>query len=369
MVGAVCRGVLAALLTGMLLLILSASALDTNYLLPGGDVKVSRAILKGSDKFCALTFDDGPDAQYTLEVAEVLREYGVSATFFVVGYKVERYPDQVVALAASGHEIANHSYNHPDFTKLSATEQKRQLTRTTAALENLGITPRWFRPPNGSFNKAAVKTCKGCGLSPVLWSVDPRDWSKPGAAKITSRVLNDTGNGAVILLHSTNSQTVDALPGIIEGLQKRGYRFLTMTQWAAAAAGTAIPPLKPLKFEDNKPALDHPQLPTVRPPMGEFPEETALRIEAQPEGALIEIRPEFEVPLLSGDHPDVHDTAGLAQSGISHTRPPDLQRPEEVAAAVIPSPAQVFEVYSNFGAPGEIRAVLKELEGRKLRRQ
>jgi peptidoglycan/xylan/chitin deacetylase (PgdA/CDA1 family) len=220
----------------MLLLSAKSAQLNTAYLLPGGTTKVDRQAIAAS-KFCALTFDDGPDATYTPQVARILERYGVSATFFVVGSRVASRPDDVRALAAAGHEIANHSWSHPDFTTLSYAGQQSELRRCQQQLDKLGVKARWFRPPYGAFNRGVVKCVAGEGLRPVLWSVDPQDWMSPGAGKIESRVLAGSGNGAVILLHSTNAQTVEALPRIIERLRERGFTFLTMTQWEQAATG------------------------------------------------------------------------------------------------------------------------------------
>jgi peptidoglycan/xylan/chitin deacetylase (PgdA/CDA1 family) len=203
-------------------------------------VKLDRkAIAKA--KFCALTFDDGPDGVYTPQVAAVLKQYGVPATFFCVGTRVKARPETVRALAAAGHEIGNHSWSHADFTKLSAADCKSQIERCQKQLAACGVKARWFRPPYGAFDRSVVRQIKDSGLRPVLWSVDPQDWAKPGADRIATRVLNGSGNGAVILLHSTNAQTVEALPRIIEKLRARGFTFVTMSQWELAATGHGLP--------------------------------------------------------------------------------------------------------------------------------
>ena len=235
-------GALALLLSTLCILSAKSAGLNTAYLLPGSATKVDRAAL-AQTRFCALTFDDGPDGPYTRKTAEILARYNVPATFFVVGSKVAGRPDDVRALAAAGHEIANHSWSHPDFTTLSRAGQQTEIRRCQQQLEKLGLTPRWFRPPYGAFNRGVTKCVQGEGLQSVLWTVDPQDWRQPGADVIERRVLDGSVNGAVILLHSTNAQTVAALPRIIERLQGRGYTFLTMSQWEAAAAGRSVPQL------------------------------------------------------------------------------------------------------------------------------
>ncbi|MDQ3024272.1 MAG: polysaccharide deacetylase family protein [bacterium] len=259
-------GALALLLSLQLLAAAASAQLNYAYLLPGGTTRIDRKAVAAS-KFCALTFDDGPDAVYTPKVAAILKRYGVTATFFVVGQRVAGRPDDVRSLVAAGHEIANHSWSHADFTQLSTAGREREIERCQQQLEGLGIKPRWFRPPYGAFNSSVLKCVKGAGLKPVLWSVDPQDWMLPGSAKITSRVLEGSGNGAVILLHSTNAQTVEALPQIIERLQKRGFTFLTMSQWEQAAMGKQVPVSsngEPPSFREVTPGVvlpDPPQLP------------------------------------------------------------------------------------------------------------
>jgi len=214
------------------------------WLVPSGQIHVDPAVLNDNQpKFCALTFDDGPDNQYTLAVMEVLDHYGIYGTFFVVGERIASHLDQIETLARHGHEIANHSYSHPDFTRLSASEQRKQLEQTNKAVEPLGIQMRWFRPPYGSFNQQTIKTASELGMETVLWTVDPRDWAQPGVQTIKARTLRNTIPGAVILLHSTNAQTAAALPEIIEALLGQGYEFLTMSQWRKAVSGEVM--LKP----------------------------------------------------------------------------------------------------------------------------
>lgn len=226
------------LLALLLLTATSASKLNQSWLVPGERVHIDNAILKSATgKICALTFDDGPDKKYTSQICEILDQYQVKATFFIIGQNVQAHPAVLQQLINSGHEIGNHSYSHPDFTRLSASALRKQLEQTNTALAKYSATPRWFRPPYGAFNSTSIKAAAALGMNTVLWSVDTRDWTTPGAERIKERVLAGVIPGAVVLLHSTNAQTVAALPAIIEGLQDKGYTLVTMSQWQAVLSG------------------------------------------------------------------------------------------------------------------------------------
>jgi peptidoglycan-N-acetylglucosamine deacetylase len=215
-------------------------------MLPSGKVKVKAGLsAKDAPKFCALTFDDGPNGNYMPQVQRILDDQGVKATFFLIGKLVPSNAKQLKALAASGHELANHSYSHPQMQRLSEAQQRQQIAKCQAAIEKLGLSAAWFRPPYGMYNRSTVHAATSQGLETVLWSVDPRDWAKPGVERIRNRVLRGAGNGAVILMHCTNAQTVAALPGIIKHLREQGYHFLTLSEWRVAATTGALPKPKP----------------------------------------------------------------------------------------------------------------------------
>lgn len=170
-----------------------------------------------------LTFDDGPSA-YTDQVLNILSRYNVRATFYLIGRDVKRYPGTVQRIVNEGHRVANHSFSHPNLANLSRAGVVQELQNTQDAIRSVsGVTPTAFRPPYGSVNHTVREVASSMGLSIDLWSVDPLDWTQPGAGVITQRVLSQDGPGAVILLHSIYKQTADALPGIIEGIRAQGY--------------------------------------------------------------------------------------------------------------------------------------------------
>jgi peptidoglycan/xylan/chitin deacetylase (PgdA/CDA1 family) len=182
----------------------------------------------------ALTFDDGPSPGYTSAILDILAHYQVPATFYVLGVWVQRYPDLARAEVAAGHAIGDHSWGHPDLTRLSAGQVTGQLADTRAIIQQvMGVQTSIFRPPYGAYNRQILTIASGLGLSTILWNVDPRDWSRPGTGAIINNILGNTRNGSIILLHDgggNRSQTVDALSTIIERLRARGFVFVSIPQ-------------------------------------------------------------------------------------------------------------------------------------------
>ena len=184
----------------------------------------------------ALTFDDGPDGKYTPMVLDILAQYGVTATFFVVGTQAELYPDVLARIRDEGHEIGSHGYAHADMGKMKAAAAAEDLRRADEAIqEAAGIVPTLFRPPYGSVSKELKAVLEEAGKTLVRWNIDPRDWDGAPAEEIVSHVLEHAKDGAVILLHSFGgknsdlSGTIEALPAIIEGLLAQGYELVTVS--------------------------------------------------------------------------------------------------------------------------------------------
>lgn len=179
----------------------------------------------------ALTFDDGPLPPYTGQVLDVLERYGVPATFFCVGLNAAGFPDEIARMREQGHGIGNHTWSHPFLPELSRPQLVEQIQRTGAAIADASgaVDPALFRPPYGSRTPEVTAWLGQLPSTVVLWDVEPFDWAMPGADTIARIVLDNTRPGSVILLHDgggDRSQTVAALPAIIEGLQARGYRFV-----------------------------------------------------------------------------------------------------------------------------------------------
>lgn len=171
----------------------------------------------------ALTFDDGPDPDYTPRILKTLAAYRVKATFFFIGWRVQKYPDLARQVASAGHEIGNHSFSHSRLTTLSLDEIRREISGTQDAIKAATrVTPQWFRPPYGSYNEDVRRLAKEEGTIMVLWTLSPEDWRTPGEASIVKRVTSAAKDGAVVLLH-VRDQTSRALPALIEELAALGY--------------------------------------------------------------------------------------------------------------------------------------------------
>jgi peptidoglycan/xylan/chitin deacetylase (PgdA/CDA1 family) len=185
----------------------------------------------------ALTFDDGPLPPYTGEILRVLERYEVPATFFCIGLNALAHPDEVRRIHEQGHSLGNHTWSHPFLPELSRPQLTEQLDRTTEQLAAAGGAgpPRFFRPPYGSRTPAVLGWLREFDTTTVLWDVAPDDWAMPGAQTISDRVVAETTDGSIILLHDgggDRSQTVAALPLIIESLLERGFRFVRVDDLA-----------------------------------------------------------------------------------------------------------------------------------------
>lgn len=180
----------------------------------------------------ALTFDDSPNPPYTSQILALLQQYGVKATFFVIGSEAAAYPDLVKQENQQGNVVGNHTWTHPDLVNLTPAEVRAQLlSASTEIAADTSVSPTVFRPPYGNFNSTVQSITASLGLSTILWSVDPKDWSRPGTDAIIKNVLDATHNGSIILMHDgggDRSETVAALPTIIATLAQRGFQFVTI---------------------------------------------------------------------------------------------------------------------------------------------
>lgn len=188
----------------------------------------------GADKRqVALTFDDGP-SRYTAEVLRILDEYKAKATFFVIGGPSDAHASLIQEQVARGHVVANHTVTHAELATLSRRDQASEIDRQTAAIELFGAPrPRLMRPPYNSWNETTLEILDRRGMMMVLWDVETDDWRRPGADAIVDRTLSGVQPGSIVLFHDgggDRSQTVEALPRIIEALQADGYELVTVPQ-------------------------------------------------------------------------------------------------------------------------------------------
>jgi peptidoglycan/xylan/chitin deacetylase (PgdA/CDA1 family) len=195
--------------------------------LPAGEPQY---YVDGGPKTIALTIDDGPDPRYTPELLKILAKYGVSATFCMVGENAVAHPGVVREVIGHGHQVANHTWSHPDdLGRLSPEDLRQEIEQGGRAIEDAcGRLPVFFRAPAGTFTAEALTICGRLGLAPLHWSVDPRDWANPGTEQIVDTVVRNTRSGSIILNHDgggDRSQTVAALRTYLPRLIDAGYRF------------------------------------------------------------------------------------------------------------------------------------------------
>jgi len=214
----------AVLLAGLI------AARGTAEVRASGPTNASRhAAALAATKYVYLTFDDGPAPVYTRQVLDVLRAFGVRATFFELGSNVSRYPGLTARVHRRGHSVQNHTWSHPDLRYVSWTRFRHEVLATDRQIRaRAGYTPRCLRPPYGAVNDLVYERAARLGKKIRLWTVDSRDWSRPGVSAIVHRVLDNVVGGSVVLFHDgggDRSQTVAALPTILRALKARGYHF------------------------------------------------------------------------------------------------------------------------------------------------
>jgi peptidoglycan/xylan/chitin deacetylase (PgdA/CDA1 family) len=187
--------------------------------------------LDDGPKAIALTIDDGPNPVYTPQVLQLLAKYQVTATFSMIGTEVGAYPGVVRDVAAAGHVIANHTWTHIDLSHLKAAAVADQMNRTTDAIHTVtGKAPTLFRAPYGAWSSTILQECATTGMAPLDWSVDPRDWARPGVSSIVRNIMRNTRTGSIILEHDgggNRSETVAALKIVLPRLLAAGYQFRT----------------------------------------------------------------------------------------------------------------------------------------------
>lgn len=187
--------------------------------------------VKRDDKCVSLTFDAAWGNEDTEQLIEILQKYNVTATFFLVGAWVDKYPDSVQQLADAGMEVMNHSDDHAHFAKLSAEEIVSDINACNDKIEAItGIRPTLFRCPYGEYDDNVVLTVEGMDMTTIQWDVDSLDWKGLSADQITKRVTDRVTSGSIILFHNAAENTPEALPAIIENLLADGYTIVPVSE-------------------------------------------------------------------------------------------------------------------------------------------
>ena len=173
-------------------------------------------------KVIALTIDDGPSPVYTPQILRLLDQYQVTATFSMIGLQVAAHPGMAREVAAAGHMIANHTWSHVDLAILPPVTIADQISRASDTIHTVtGRVPTMFRAPYGAWSTTVLAHCAQAGMTPIDWSVDPRDWSRPGVASIVGNIMRNTKTGSIILEHDgggNRSQTVATLKIVLPRL-------------------------------------------------------------------------------------------------------------------------------------------------------
>jgi peptidoglycan/xylan/chitin deacetylase (PgdA/CDA1 family) len=177
----------------------------------------------------ALTIDDGPSPIYTPQILQILDRYHITASFSMVGQNVTYYPSVAREVADAGHVIVNHTWDHADLSKLTQSQTRAEIGNAADAIHQaVGRTPTIFRAPYGAWSRTTLEYCASEHLMPLDWSVDPRDWARPGVKEIVGNIMKNTETGSIILEHDgggDRSETVAALKIAVPRLLDRGYHF------------------------------------------------------------------------------------------------------------------------------------------------
>ena len=191
---------------------------------------------RNAGKSVALTFDDGPHAEYTPKILEILKKYNARATFFVIGKNAKEHPEIVKQSFLEGHEIGNHTYSHPKMNSINSEKVIDEIQKTSQIIEEItGQKPMLFRSPGGYLDDGIINVIEKNDCIPVLWSwrQDTRDWAKPSVESAVNTVLDNLRDGDIILFHDFNtkgSPTPAALEIILPKLIERGYSLVTVSE-------------------------------------------------------------------------------------------------------------------------------------------
>lgn len=181
----------------------------------------------------ALSFDSAWDNDDTMKILEILAKYNVKATFFMTGEWVDKYPEDVKAIAKAGHDLGNHSENHKQMSQLTREECIEEIMKVHQRVKDLtGVEMSLFRPPYGDYSNTLMKAARECGYYTIQWDIDSLDWKDYGVNDIIKRCTQDKnlGKGSIILMHNGAKYTPDALEAVIKGLKEQGYDLVPVSE-------------------------------------------------------------------------------------------------------------------------------------------
>lgn len=179
-------------------------------------------------KRIAITFDDGPEGNYTKQLLDGLKERGVKATFFVLGKSIVGNEDLILRMYEEGHLIGNHTYNHVELDKENDENGVKEIEKTNEIIKQItGYEPEFIRPPFGAWRKEQMNQAD---MFPVMWTIDPLDWKYQNTEYVVNHILNNVKDGDIILLHDIFETSVEAALIVIDRLQEQGYEFVTVDE-------------------------------------------------------------------------------------------------------------------------------------------
>jgi len=196
----------------------------------GGKIKPIYCV-DTTEKIVAISFDAAWGAELTPQILDILDEYNVKATFFLVGFWVEKYPDRLQEIYKRGHEIGNHSQSHPHMSCLTAEKVKEEIETVNERIEAcIGVKPTVFRAPFGDYNDTLVNTVRSLNMECIQWSVDSLDWKELGCQPLVDTVCKKVKSGSIILFHNNSKYITQALPIILKDLQENGYKIVPVSE-------------------------------------------------------------------------------------------------------------------------------------------
>lgn len=194
--------------------------------------RVARA--EDTDKVIALTFDAAWGADKTQGIIDILNEYDADATFFLVGFWIDKYEEEVKAIAEAGLEIGNHSKNHLNMPRLNEDSIREEISSVNGRIEELtGVRPTFFRAPYGDYSNRLLTVVDELDMVGIQWSIDSLDWKGLSAKEIVERVVPKAKSGDIVLFHNNSEHVLDALPLVIMGLKNKGFRFVGLSDMVA----------------------------------------------------------------------------------------------------------------------------------------
>jgi polysaccharide deacetylase family sporulation protein PdaB len=220
------------------MLLVAVSVVYTQGYTPGvvsvlfnNDKRLPIYSVETEEKKIAISFDAAYGDQYTPQILDILDGYNVKTTFFLVGFWIDKYGEVLEEIHRRGHEIGNHSTTHPQMSKLTVEEIKKELETTAEKIKAVtGKDPILFRPPFGDYNNKVIETAQQLGYYSIQWDVDSLDWKEFGVEPVVDRVLKRVNNGSIVLFHNNAKYVADFLPIILDRLIKEGYTIVPVSQ-------------------------------------------------------------------------------------------------------------------------------------------